>query len=79
MPATLLPLGLAQARAGDSAGALASFTRLSEEDDLPVAWINRAALEVADGDETAARQSLERGMRLGRQHPQLAPAGRLAV
>ena len=74
MPATLLPLGLAQFMAGDSGAALATFTRLSEEEDLPEAWINRAALEAASGDKDAARQSLERGLRLGQQQPELALA-----
>ncbi len=74
MPATLLPLGVAQARAGDTQAALDTFTRLSEVDDLPAAWINRASLEADRGDIASARRSLERGLRLGRQHPQLAIA-----
>jgi hypothetical protein len=72
LPAALLPLGLAQARADDAAGALATFTRLSETEDLPVAWVNRAWLEAAAGDDVAARRSVNRAMRLGYQQPQLA-------
>ena len=77
IPAALLPLGLAQARAGDATGALATFTRLSEAQDLPVAWMNRAWLEAAAGDGVAARRSVNQAMRLGYQQPQLVFAAGL--
>jgi tetratricopeptide (TPR) repeat protein len=77
LPAALLPLGLAQARAGDAAGALATFAQLAETEDLPVAWMNRAWLEAAIGDDVAARRSINGAMRLGYQQPQLAFAAGL--
>jgi tetratricopeptide (TPR) repeat protein len=71
-PASLLPLGLAWARTGDAGKALASLARLSEAEDLPVAWMNRAWLEAAAGDAIAARRSLNRALALGAGQPQLA-------
>lgn len=71
MPATLLPLGLAQART-DPRAALATLRTLAQSDDLPTAWLDVAALEAASGEAARARQDLDNALRLGQQQPQVA-------
>ena len=60
---------LAAAGIGDTAMARADFRAVGEHDDLPQAWLNLAALDLNAGDPAAARQELERALRLGIQQP----------
>ena len=69
IPAYAFARGLAEARAGDPAAALAALAGVGEADDLPVAWLDVAALRLDAGDATGAREALDRALRLGRQQP----------
>lgn len=71
MPAIWLPLGLAEART-DQAAALDTLRQLGATDGLPTAWLDVAALEVQRDEVQAARDDLERALRVGRQQPQVA-------
>jgi O-antigen ligase/tetratricopeptide (TPR) repeat protein len=77
-PAYVWIEGLAAAGLGDRAQALRDLRAVAVHDDLPQAWLNAAALELADGDDSAARADLERALRLGVQQPAVAlPATQL--
>ena len=69
MPAYEFARGLAEARAGDPARALTALEAVAASDDLPVAWLDVAALRLDAGDATGARDALDRALRLGRQQP----------
>ena len=62
-----LTAGLTAARAGDNAAALDLFRQVADQDDLPEAWIDLAAEQLALGRDADARASLDRAFRLGRQ------------
>ncbi len=72
MPAGQLTLGLAAARAGDAPTAERAFASVAASDDLPVAWLDLAAVQVDRGETDAARASLERALRLGDQQAAVA-------
>ncbi|MBI2781881.1 MAG: O-antigen ligase family protein [Chloroflexi bacterium] len=67
-----LTAGLAAARAGDHGLASAYFERVAVGDDLPEAWLDLAAEQLAQGDSAGATASLEAAFRLGRQRPAVA-------
>jgi len=69
MPAYEFARGLAEARAGDPARALTALEAVAASDDLPVAWLDVAALRQGAGDTGGARVDLDRALRLGRQQP----------
>lgn len=69
IPAYRLARGLAEARVGDSREALATLERVAVEEDLPVAWIDVAALRLLHGDRTGTIEAIERALRLGQQQP----------
>ena len=69
VPAYAFARGLAEARAGDPGVALAALSRVAESDDLPVAWLDVAALRADAGEPEAAREAMNRALRLGRQQP----------
>ncbi|HSW42532.1 MAG TPA: O-antigen ligase family protein [Patescibacteria group bacterium] len=69
IPAYAFARGLAEARHGDPAAALTALTSVGEADDLPVAWLNVAALRLDARDATGAREALDRALRLGLQQP----------
>jgi O-antigen ligase len=70
----VLTAGLAAAHAGDHAAAATYFQRVALRDDLPEAWLDLAAEQLAQGDRAASGQSLEAANRLGRQRPAVAIA-----
>ncbi len=72
MPANRFAEGLAAAHAGDLATAEAAFAATAAADDLPVAWLDLAAVQVAQGERDAARDSLRRALRLGDQQAAVA-------
>ncbi|MCU0506225.1 MAG: O-antigen ligase family protein, partial [Chloroflexi bacterium] len=72
MPANQLVLGLAAARVGDLTAAEKALATAAAADDLPVAWLDLAAVQVALGEDAAARESLRRAMRLGEQQATVA-------
>jgi O-antigen ligase/tetratricopeptide (TPR) repeat protein len=72
MPPYHVTLGLTLARAGEADAAEQEFRRAAEVDDLPQAWLDIAALDVAAGRSEAARSALERALRLGRQQAAVA-------
>jgi tetratricopeptide (TPR) repeat protein len=69
MPAYTFARGLGEARAGDPARALTALESVAASDDLPVAWLDVAALRQAAGDVRGALVALDRALRLGRQQP----------
>lgn len=69
MPAYAFARGLAEAREGERATALESIAGVATTDDLPVAWLDVAALRLDGGDEAGSRVALEGALRLGRQQP----------
>jgi O-antigen ligase len=64
--------GLTASRAGDHAAAEAYFVRVARHDDLPEAWLDLAAEQLALGNSGDAASSLEAALRLGRQRPGVA-------
>jgi tetratricopeptide (TPR) repeat protein len=80
LPAHRFLHGLTAAREGDPGTAEQEMRSSAEADDFVFSWLNLAALELRRGDQDAARNSLERAMRLGWQQPAIAlPAGVLYV
>ena len=80
IPPYHLTEGLTAARAGDHARAAEAFQRVVAADDLPEAWLDLAAEQLALGDATSAERSVEEALRLGYQRPAVAmPAGDLAL
>jgi O-antigen ligase len=81
LPANLFIAGLVTARepgAGARQTALSLLRRSAELDDFPQAWLDVAALELDDGDMSAAHTALTRALRLGWTQPAITfPAGRL--
>jgi tetratricopeptide (TPR) repeat protein len=72
--------GLAADRAGDHAGAAEYFQHVADRDDLPEAWLNLAAEQMALGKNGDASVSIGRALRLGAQRVEvLMPAGDLAL
>lgn len=69
MPAYEFARGLAEAHAGDPARALTELEAVATSDDLPVAWLDVAALRLNAGDSPDARDALTRALRLGDQQP----------
>jgi tetratricopeptide (TPR) repeat protein len=73
LPPYQLVRGLAAANLGDLETARDAFS-LATADDLPASWIDLAAVQVRLGDDTGARESLDRAIRLGVQQPAIAVA-----
>jgi len=69
MPAYEFARGLGEAHAGDPVRALTALEAVAASDDLPVAWLDVAALRMDKGDATGVRVALDRALRLGRQQP----------
>jgi O-antigen ligase len=69
VPSYAFARGLAEARAGDQSAALATLLRVAQAEDLPVAWLDVAALRLDAGDTAGATEAIERALRLGRQQP----------
>jgi tetratricopeptide (TPR) repeat protein len=72
LPAYAFLAGLATARGPDPTAQLTALTllrRSAEADDLPQAWMNVAAIELELGNANAAKETLERALRLGWQQP----------
>jgi tetratricopeptide (TPR) repeat protein len=75
LPAYWFQTGLATA-IQDPERAYALMRRSAETDDFPHAWLNVAAMELDRGDPAAAKEALERAIRLGWQQPAVSfPAG----
>jgi O-antigen ligase len=72
VPPYIFTLGMAAAYEGNFAEARDAFRSAAEIDDFPTTWLNVAWLELRSGDEPAARDALDRAMRLGYQNPQVA-------
>jgi hypothetical protein len=71
---------LAEAHAGNHAESVRLFRQVAEHNDLPEAWVNLAAEELAMGNHAAVEASLRKAMRLGHQRPAIAmPVGDLAL
>ena len=49
-----------------------AMRRAAEIDDFPTAWLDVAQLELELGDDAAARDAIDRAMRIGFQNPQVA-------
>jgi Lipid A core - O-antigen ligase and related enzymes len=76
----LLMAGLVSDRTGDHGGAESMFLRVARTADLPEAWVNAAAEQLALGNAQAALESVRAGLRLGDQRPAVAlPAGEVAL
>jgi tetratricopeptide (TPR) repeat protein len=72
--------GLAAAAVGDHERAASAFRHVATADDLPEAWVDLAAEELALGSRDAARDALVHASRLGLQRPAIAMAiGDLAL
>ena len=69
IPSYAFARGLAEARAGDPARALEALMGVGKTDDLPVAWLDAAALRLDAGDTAGAREALGPALRLGYQQP----------
>jgi tetratricopeptide (TPR) repeat protein len=75
-----MTLGLMADRTGDRATATEAFRLVATRDDLPEAWLDLAAEQVAAGDKVGAIASIEAALRLGYQRVAiLVPAGDLAL
>jgi tetratricopeptide (TPR) repeat protein len=71
---------LTEAHAGNHAAAAVLFRRVAIETDLPEAWLNLAAEDLAAGNEADVPASLKAALRLGRQRPAVSMAsGELAL
>jgi O-antigen ligase len=78
--AYLFTAGLTAAHAGDHAASAGYFRQVTLRDDLPEAWLNLAAEQVANGESSDAAQHIRSALRIGRQRPAIAvPAGELAL
>jgi O-antigen ligase len=66
--------GLTSDRAGDHAAAADYFQHVADRDDLPEAWMNLAAEQVALGKNEAAHVSIDHALRLGYQRDDVAVA-----
>jgi O-antigen ligase len=77
----LFTAGLTAAHGNDHGKAAAYFRAVAERDDLPEAWLNLAAEEIADRSPSGeAVQHIEAALRLGDQRPAIAmAAGDLAL
>jgi len=64
-------MALAAAHVGDHERAAAAFRAVAEKTDLPEAWVNLAAEELALGNQASARDAIVRATRLGLQRPAL--------
>jgi len=72
--------GLAEAHAGNHDAAAAQFRKVAVKDDLPEAWLNLAAEDLAAGHADQVQTSLGEALRLGYQRPAVAvPIGDLAL
>jgi O-antigen ligase/Tfp pilus assembly protein PilF len=71
IPAYRLAFGVAAANGGDYVAAAAALERAATTDDLPVAWLDLAAVREASGDGAGAAAALDRALRLGRQQAQI--------
>lgn len=69
VPANQFTLGIVAARNGDQATATAAFRAAASADSLPESWLNLAALDLATGNDAAARSDLDAALRLGMQQP----------
>jgi O-antigen ligase/Flp pilus assembly protein TadD len=67
MPPYHLALGLALANTGDLGGAEGEFSMAAAMDSLPEAWLNLAAVQARLGKASAAKEALDKAMRLGAQ------------
>lgn len=76
----LFTAGLTAAHAGDHAASAGFFRQVTNRDDLPEAWLNLAAEQVAIGDTADVEAMIRAALRIGRQRPVISvPAGELAV
>lgn len=75
MPPYRFTLGLARADNGNPRGAESEFLAAATTDDLPIAWLNLAAVRVELGDRPGAGEALDRALRLGEQQAAIALAG----
>ena len=75
----LFTAGLTAAHGGDHAASASFFRQVTERDDLPEAWLNLAAEQVAIGDTADVETTIRAALRIGRQRPAISvPAGELA-
>ena len=65
----LFTAGLTAAHRGDHVASMTYFQLVTQTDDLPEAWLNLAAEQVAAGFTARAPHSIERALRLGSQRP----------
>ncbi|MBA2381793.1 MAG: O-antigen ligase family protein [Chloroflexi bacterium] len=65
MPPYQFTLGIAQARAGNDAAAAEAFAHAARLDDLPVTWLDLAAVQLHLGKNDEAAASLRRAARIG--------------
>lgn len=65
----LFTAGLTAAHAGDHIASMTYFQLVTQTDDVPEAWLNLAAEQVAAGLPARAPHSIERALRLGFQRP----------
>ena len=72
MPPYLFTQGLAAAHEGELEEARDALRRSAEIDDFPTAWLDVAQLELELGNEAAARDAIDRALRIGFQNPQVA-------
>jgi O-antigen ligase len=72
MPPYLFTQGLAAAHEGNLEEGLAALRRAAEIDDFPTAWLDVAQLELELGNDSSARDAVDRAMRIGFQNPQVA-------
>lgn len=68
-------LGIARADSGDPGGAEREFLAAATTDDLPVAWLDLAAVRLELGNRRGASEALDRALRLGEQQAAVALAG----
>ena len=72
MPPYLFTQGLAAAHQGNVEEARDALREAAEIDDFPTSWLDVAQLELELGNSPAARDALQRAMRIGFQNPQVA-------
>jgi O-antigen ligase len=78
MPPYLFTLGVAAAHEGNLEEARDALQAAAEIDDFPTSWLDVAQLELELGNSRAARDALQRALRIGYQNPQVG-YGAMAV
>jgi O-antigen ligase len=69
LPSYAFTLGLVSAALGDLPAARREFETAANGDQLPEAWLDLAAIQLREGDPSAARETLSKALRLGVQQP----------